>query len=91
MLAFKPFESWAPGSDWTLGLPQGEEAVAVATGTTFCAAVTSRHCLRIFSISGVPLEASSSPCNSVTHPSCLVHADLDSNDLVISQGCRLHD
>ena len=59
MLAFKPFDSWAPGSDWTLGLPQGEEAVAVATGTTFCAAVTSRHCLRIFSISGVPLEASS--------------------------------
>lgn len=52
MLAFKPFDSWAPGSDWTLGLPQGEEAVAVAAGATFCAAVTSKQCLRIFSISG---------------------------------------
>ena len=54
MLAFKPFESWAPGSDWTLGLPQGEEVVAVAAGTTFCAAVTSQNCLRLFSISGMP-------------------------------------
>ena len=48
MLAFKPFDSWAPGSDWTLGLPHGEEAVAVAAGTTFCAAVTSKNTLRIF-------------------------------------------
>ena len=53
MLAFKPCDSWAPGSDWTLGLPQGEEAVAVAAGTTFCAAVTSKNCLRIISLSGM--------------------------------------
>eukprot|EP00887_Chlorella_sp_A99_P000454 scaffold17.g454.t1 len=52
-LVYRPFESWAANSDWSLGLPAGEEAVCVATGHTFCAAATSRRALRIFSQAGL--------------------------------------
>ena len=30
MPAFKPFESWAHGSNWTPGLPQGVVAIKMA-------------------------------------------------------------
>lgn len=51
-LFYRPFESWAPNSDWTLDLPAGEEALGLAVGATFAAAITSRRLLRVFSLAG---------------------------------------
>lgn len=52
MVMYRPFESWAPNSDWTVGLPAGEEACAVAAGESLCALATSRQLLRVFSAAG---------------------------------------
>lgn len=65
MVMFRPFESWAPNSDWTVGLPAGEEACAVAAGGSLCAVATSRQFLRIFSAAGEPTCHTPLPiCNS---------------------------
>ncbi|CAL8470187.1 g9729 [Coccomyxa elongata] len=61
MVMYRPFESWAPNSDWTVGLPVGEEACAVAAGESFCAIATSRQFLRIFSAAGLQLSITSIP------------------------------
>ncbi len=39
-ILYRPFDAWAPNSDWTLTLPPGEEAAAVAAGATFAAVAT---------------------------------------------------
>ena len=52
---YRPFDSWAPNSDWTVNLAKGEEATAIAVGATFVAVATSTRFLRIFSFSGVQL------------------------------------
>lgn len=54
VLMFQPLDI-AMGQSWTLGLPEGEDAQAVAAGDTFCAAATSSRLLRIFTHSGKPL------------------------------------
>ena len=59
---YRPFESWAHTSEWRVTLPPGEEALAVAAGTTWVATVTSGRMLRVFSHAGaqrqiVTLEA----------------------------------
>lgn len=55
MLVYRPPESWAPNADWTVSLPAGEDAVAVAAGRSFCAVATSRHLLRLFSLAGLQI------------------------------------
>ena len=52
-LVYRPFESWASNSDWSLALPAGEEVECVAAGRTFSAAATSRRCLHLFSPAGL--------------------------------------
>lgn len=52
MLNFRHLESWAANADWTLALPDGEDALAVAAGRSFCAVATSRGLLRLFSLAG---------------------------------------
>ncbi|KAG2485280.1 hypothetical protein HYH03_015955 [Edaphochlamys debaryana] len=52
MLCFRPFDSWAPHSDWTAPLPPGEEAMCLASGSVFSAVATSRLLLRLFSLAG---------------------------------------
>ena len=49
---YQPTQSWAPG-EWTLCLEAGEEAMAVAVGTTWAAVATDLNYLRIFSYGGV--------------------------------------
>jgi chromosome transmission fidelity protein 4 len=53
MLSYRAFEAWAPGSDWTVSLPAGEEAQSVAVGASFCAVATSARLLRVYSAAGV--------------------------------------
>jgi chromosome transmission fidelity protein 4 len=50
---YRPFDAWAPQSDWTVTLPKGEEATCIAIGNTFVAVSTSKWLLRIFSFSGI--------------------------------------
>jgi chromosome transmission fidelity protein 4 len=50
---YRPFDAWAPQSDWTVTLPKGEEATCIAIGNTFVAVATSKWLLRIFSFSGI--------------------------------------
>ncbi|GLI69517.1 hypothetical protein VaNZ11_014153 [Volvox africanus] len=52
MVMFRPFDPWAPNSDWTAPLPPGEEALCLATGHSFVAVATSRQLLRLFSLAG---------------------------------------
>ncbi|GIL74869.1 hypothetical protein Vretimale_2446 [Volvox reticuliferus] len=52
MVMFRPFDPWAPNSDWTAPLPPGEEALCLATGRSFLAVATSRQLLRLFSLAG---------------------------------------
>ncbi|KAL6774417.1 hypothetical protein ACKKBG_A24930 [Auxenochlorella protothecoides x Auxenochlorella symbiontica] len=54
-ITFRPHEGWAANSDCTKALPDGEEALCVASGDTFFAAATSARLLRIFSLSGLQL------------------------------------
>ena len=51
-LFFRPYESWAHASEWRVTFPAGEEAAAVATGSSWVAAVTSARMLRVFSLAG---------------------------------------
>ena len=54
-----PDETHAPRActhnrtDWSLGLPAGEEAECVAAGSSFCAVATSRRTLRVFTPGGL--------------------------------------
>ena len=52
-ISYRPFDAWAPQSDWTMTLDEGEEAQAVAVGSTFVAVATSKRMLRIFTTSGI--------------------------------------
>ncbi|KAI7839202.1 hypothetical protein COHA_007091 [Chlorella ohadii] len=51
-VVYRPYESWAPNSDWSLALPKGEEAECAAAGSSFCAVATSWRHLRLFSQAG---------------------------------------
>lgn len=48
---------WGSGNkEWSIDLPEGEEAQCVAVGTTFVAVATDRRNLRIFMIGGTQRE-----------------------------------
>ena len=49
---YRPYESWAHASEWRVTLPSGEDAVSVAAGYNWVAAVTSKRNLRLFSHAG---------------------------------------
>ena len=53
VLMYRPFESWAVGSEWTCTFPSGEEVKAVTVGTSFAAAATMNF-LRVYSLAGSP-------------------------------------
>ncbi|KAJ7538304.1 hypothetical protein O6H91_11G042800 [Diphasiastrum complanatum] len=53
MVMYRPFNSWANNSEWSMRLPPDEEAKAVAIGDGWVAAATSLHYLRIFSEGGL--------------------------------------
>lgn len=57
VVMFRPFDSWATHSDWTVGLPPGEDVIALAAGATFCAAATSSHSLHVFTLAGQEVAA----------------------------------
>jgi chromosome transmission fidelity protein 4 len=52
-LVYRPFDAWAPNSEWSLGLPEGEEAECIAAGTTFAAVATNKRMLRLFTAAGL--------------------------------------
>lgn len=64
-VVFRPFESWATNSEWTVPLPKNEEAIGVAVGDIFCIVGTNQRMLRIFSISGLQVSIMSTPGNIV--------------------------
>lgn len=50
---FRLFDTWAAKNDWTLDLPENENAVAVAITSSAVVVATDREYLRFFSSSGV--------------------------------------
>ncbi len=52
MLVYRPFEAWAPNSDWSLPLAEGEVPLALAAGRSMLALATSTHTLRLFTPAG---------------------------------------
>ncbi|EFJ13490.1 hypothetical protein SELMODRAFT_122132 [Selaginella moellendorffii] len=52
-LTYRPFNSWASNSEWSMRFPANEEVKAVAVGNGWAAAATSSHFLRIYSEGGV--------------------------------------
>ncbi|CAG8641343.1 6268_t:CDS:2, partial [Scutellospora calospora] len=53
ILFYKPQDSWASKSEWTLALPQGEDITAIALCSQGIIAATSKDVIRFFSLSGV--------------------------------------
>ncbi|QDZ24215.1 WD40 repeat domain-containing protein [Chloropicon primus] len=60
VVMYRPFESWAVGSDWTCNFPSGEDVKAVTVGSSFAAAATQNF-LRVYSLAGSPLMVLSLP------------------------------
>lgn len=52
-LVYRPFDAWAPNSEWSLGLAEGEEAECVAAGANFAAVATNARMLRLLSAAGL--------------------------------------
>ena len=52
-VVYRPFDQWAPNSDWSFGLPAGEEASCIAAGANFVAVATTSRMLRLFSTAGL--------------------------------------
>ncbi|KAK9838075.1 hypothetical protein WJX84_006107 [Apatococcus fuscideae] len=52
MLVYRPFEAWAPNSDWSLPLPETERPMCLAAGRFLLALATSTSTLRLFSLAG---------------------------------------
>jgi len=49
---YQPLDTWAPG-DWTMFLPTGEDAIALAIGDTWVAVATSKQYIRIISYGNI--------------------------------------
>ena len=47
VLFFKPFHGLVSNAEWLMRLPQGERAMNVACGSSFCAVATNRRLLRV--------------------------------------------
>ena len=47
------FGSWDGHKEWSMTLPEGEDAVAVTAGDAFVGVATSRRLLRLFAVSGL--------------------------------------
>eukprot|EP00873_Tetraselmis_striata_P018043 jgi/Tetstr1/438307/TSEL_026874.t1 len=54
-IMYRPFDFWAPKSDWTISLPQDEEAECIVAGLQFVAVATSQRMLRVMSLAGLHL------------------------------------
>ncbi|ORX80348.1 WD40 repeat-like protein [Basidiobolus meristosporus CBS 931.73] len=50
---YRPFESWATKSEWTVQLPPGEDAELIALTSKGAVVVTSKNYVRLFSYSGI--------------------------------------
>ena len=87
MLAYRPFEAWAPASDWTLGLPPGEAALSVAVGAAFAAVATSERLLRVYSAAGGRFCTCTFTSPSQTVSDCMVATPPGPRMLIIG---RLH-
>lgn len=51
-LEFKAFRSWAQKPNWEQDLLFEEQPICIATGDNFCAVVTSKNLMRLFTTSG---------------------------------------
>ena len=63
---FKPFQSWASNSDWTLTLPEGESATCVVLSSRFAAVATSNQLIRVLSLTGIQADVVSIPGRVIT-------------------------
>ncbi|KAK9710398.1 DNA polymerase alpha accessory factor Mcl1 [Basidiobolus ranarum] len=50
---YRPFESWATKSEWTVQLPPGEDVELVTLTSKGAVVITSKHYVRLFSYSGI--------------------------------------
>lgn len=60
-VVFRPFEPWSANTDWTVGLPQGEEACSVAVGDSFCVVANNLRMIRLFTLAGLQTNVISTP------------------------------
>ena len=60
-IVYRPFDAWAPNSEWSLGLADGEEAECIAAGANFCAVATNKRMLRLLSSAGLQTAVISLP------------------------------
>ena len=63
---FTPFNAWTTNAEWTLPLPQGEDAIGVAAGATFCVVANNLRMVRLFSLSGFQTNVISMPGDIVS-------------------------
>eukprot|EP00803_Ostreobium_quekettii_P000122 evm.model.scf_11.1 EVM.evm.TU.scf_11.1 scf_11:136-8515(+) len=73
-IVYRHFNSWTTNSDWSVGLPEDDEAMCLAAGTAFVAVATSQCLLRVWSPHGVQLQVialSGTPVALAAHKSQL--------------------
>lgn len=63
---FRPFQSWSNNSDWTLTLEEDECATGIVLSSRFAAVATSKHLIRVLSMTGVQTDVLSIPGRVVT-------------------------
>ena len=66
MLYFRAYESWSNDSEWKISMPAGEDILAIATGSSWVAAVTSKRYLRVYSLGGAQKQIISLEGDAVT-------------------------
>ena len=65
-VVYRPFESWSSNAEWTIGLKEGEEAVSIAAGDSFCVIATNSRLVRILTASGLQTNIFSIPGDIVS-------------------------
>jgi len=65
-VVYRPFESWSSNAEWTIGLKEGEEAVSIAAGDSFCVIATNSRLVRVLTASGLQTKIFSVPGNIVS-------------------------
>lgn len=78
---YRPHESWAAHSDWSLALPVDEDVQAIALSNSAVVVCTSKGYIRMFTVNGVPKRMQQSKHNPIV--SAIAHGNYA---LIVSNG-----
>ena len=83
---FRPHDSWASYSNWTISLPPTEDVVAITISNSGIVVCTDAGYIRMYTLFGVPKRIYQSKCNPIV--SAISHGNYA---MVVSNGPVRHD